>query len=240
MPWSALSRQVPRCPTFFDRDASPETQDLRFSLPAGVALQMSNSNPGEVDIVSSGGDVLGRVPASYASDAQGQAVPLEMSIDGGDAIRLTVHHLAGSYAYPILVDPLIETWTGGTIGPYWTHYSDNTNISPGLVYGWAYWAGKANTSYPAGAYGEYAATAPAGSYIYKVVADGVAHTPDKSSEFGGILKYDASGWETGTWSNSTGGNGAPAGEGHQYERIQRHGDLLRPGWLWLWAVVRDR
>ncbi len=55
------------------------------------------------------GAQLIRIPAPLATDAQGTEVPVELEVQA-NSISLHVDHQGGEYAYPILVDPVVEDW----------------------------------------------------------------------------------------------------------------------------------
>jgi RHS repeat-associated protein len=85
---------------------APESQALEFQLPDGAAL--SATADGGAEVVR-GGDRLGRVMPPSAADSDGTPVPARYAVTG-NRLTVTVSHRGGSYAYPILVDPLIEDW----------------------------------------------------------------------------------------------------------------------------------
>jgi RHS repeat-associated protein len=91
---------------------SPEELRYRFALPAGAVLR---SGANGIDVLSSG-RVLAIIPQPTASDAQGQEVPVSTTTIG-DVLVLHVSHRAGSFAYPIMVDPEIRMEKGA---PGWT------------------------------------------------------------------------------------------------------------------------
>ena len=86
---------------------SPEK--LRFDIdpPDGAVLRMGEEGGAEVE---RNGEVLTRILAPTATDAQGADVPVAMEVDG-NAIVLEVAHREMEVAYPLLVDPAIaEDW----------------------------------------------------------------------------------------------------------------------------------
>lgn len=88
-------------------EKSPETLRFHMQMPLGASLR---SNSGAIDVVSANGSKLAEVPPPSAIDAQGQDVPVEMRAEG-DAIVLSIAHVQGDFAYPILVDPEVkEEW----------------------------------------------------------------------------------------------------------------------------------
>ena len=102
---------------------SPEQLSFRVGLPAGASLVSAKNGLGYVQVVDEGA-VLATVLAPRAQDAEGTSVPVSMSVEG-DVLTLTVDHLAGSYRYPIVVDPEVKdkelllpgNWAFGTDNP---------------------------------------------------------------------------------------------------------------------------
>jgi RHS repeat-associated protein len=85
---------------------SPEERALKFDLPRGATLQKASD--GSVRILTDAGPI-GMVGAVSAVDAQGQVVPTRMSVSD-QSVVVHVAHRSGDYAYPILVDPVVENW----------------------------------------------------------------------------------------------------------------------------------
>jgi RHS repeat-associated protein len=81
---------------------SPEQIRYRVALPAGATLEEHAGGA----VVSRAGDVLARVMAPDARDAQGSGVPVSMRVSGDDLL-LSVSHRDRDIAYPVLVDPTI-------------------------------------------------------------------------------------------------------------------------------------
>lgn len=94
---------------FFDQlrsDASPEILRFHLALPQGAQLR-SSANAAEV--IAADGSKLAVVPPPTAVDAQGTAVPVQMQAEV-DSLVLNVSRDPGEFAYPILVDPIIQEW----------------------------------------------------------------------------------------------------------------------------------
>lgn len=89
---------------------SPETQTLNMDIPAGAQLAETSAGSFEV---SSGTKVIARIPAPVAFDSNGTPVPVDASVDG-ETLNLTTQHRGEDLAYPILVDPIIDTITSGS------------------------------------------------------------------------------------------------------------------------------
>jgi RHS repeat-associated protein len=158
---------------------APEAQVLEFDLPAGAELRATDDGGAEV---MRGDERLVRIFKPAAADADGRPVPTSYSVDGN---RLTVHaeHRGGDYAYPILVDPLLEDWGSrsgwadswfynpgsDTSGWFFADSPQNslfatiwgffTPVSYGSGYG-LYALAPPETFLPAGSYGEWLWRAP--------------------------------------------------------------------------------
>jgi RHS repeat-associated protein len=101
---------TPRGVEFFatlrSRLSSP-TLRYRLTLPLGDVLQGTR---GGAEVLRDG-LVLARIPAPTATDSQGQNVPVTLVV-AGDQLVLEVADQEGSYAYPILVDPVVTREVG--------------------------------------------------------------------------------------------------------------------------------
>ncbi len=87
--------------------ASPETFRFQFQLPPGAKLRPGPAGSAEVVV---DGEVGIYVPKPWAHDAQGTAIPVEMTVED-DSLVLAVDHRGQDLAYPILVDPTIyQDW----------------------------------------------------------------------------------------------------------------------------------
>jgi len=87
--------------------ASPETFRFQFQLPPGAELRPGPAGSAEVVV---DGEVGIYVPKPWAHDAQGTAIPVEMTVED-DSLVLAVAHRDQDLAYPILVDPTIyQDW----------------------------------------------------------------------------------------------------------------------------------
>ena len=84
---------------------SPNIETYRLSLPADAELTATEAGGAEVH---EGKETLLTVPAPSAVDAEGGAVPVDFEVSGNS---LQIHVDAGqSTAYPVLVDPLFQTY----------------------------------------------------------------------------------------------------------------------------------
>ncbi len=89
-------------------DASPSQLLYRVGLPEGASLIEAKDGSGAVDVVDDG-TVIATVLAPYARDATGAVVPVSMHIDGS-LLVLNVDQQAALNQYPILVDPVTDTF----------------------------------------------------------------------------------------------------------------------------------
>jgi RHS repeat-associated protein len=83
---------------------SPGVLRYRLSLPVGAALEANT----EGAVVSREGRVLAHILPPSARDAQGSVIPVSMRAVG-DELLLSVPHRRLDVAYPVLVDPRVET-----------------------------------------------------------------------------------------------------------------------------------
>jgi hypothetical protein len=104
---------------------SPDTQVLRLRLPAGDSLAKA---PGGGAQVSQGGKPVLSIGAAKAVDAQGVGVPVTMGVSG-NSLRITVSRGKDDWAYPILVDPAIDSYANYDF-PGWGgfNYSDLSRV----------------------------------------------------------------------------------------------------------------
>jgi endonuclease/exonuclease/phosphatase family metal-dependent hydrolase len=103
--------------------AAPESFEYELGgLPAGAELRTSAG--GHAAEIVDGGQVLAMVDPPTALAADGEPLPVSLSM-AGNRIEVTVRHRDRDVAYPIVVDPPIETFA-------W-HDAPTTDYS-----GWAY------------------------------------------------------------------------------------------------------
>jgi RHS repeat-associated protein len=91
--------------------ASPEQIAYRVGLPEGAQLEQSEGASRPIRVVKDG-TTLSTILPPAARDAAGTPVPLSVSVSG-TTLTITVAHRAGSYKYPLLVDPTV--FDGGFI-----------------------------------------------------------------------------------------------------------------------------
>ncbi len=140
-----------------------------------------------------------------------------------------IAHRGGSFAYPILADPLVAvdssnmyaTWSKGVdLGwaPYFNLFGSASN-------GYTYAFGPtACPSYCATAWGEWYKPAVAGAYIYEEYLNGVYHFPDDSEEYGGLFGPNPGYFPLGSWKDSgSGGSGPSSGYAFRYQSVPESG-----------------
>jgi YD repeat-containing protein len=93
--------------------ASPEALYYRVGLPQGARLVASPDGLG-AEVVDEG-VVIATVKPPTASDTEGTAVPVSMSVSHGDTLVVNVSR-GGSFRYPIQVDP--------ELSGYWQEWSN--------------------------------------------------------------------------------------------------------------------
>jgi YD repeat-containing protein len=149
---------------------SPEQLVFEATLPAGA--QLRSASDGGAEVVSPDEEVLYRISAPRALDAQGTAVPATMAVKGEEII-LQIQHRQMDVAYPIYLDPEItENWTNFTDTSklnYWNwQYSgvgaeDYIGWRSPIVDNWGnglYLRSRSSFTYPAGSYGRWWLGAP--------------------------------------------------------------------------------
>ena len=85
---------------------SPEELRFHIAVPDGAELRPDGRGGAEV---LRKGERLTLIPRPSAEDAQGTEVPLRTEVESGSLVVHVPHH-SGDYAYPILVDPIVEDW----------------------------------------------------------------------------------------------------------------------------------
>ena len=95
---------------------APQTQTYHLSLPAGASLKATPEGGAEI---TQGGELLVVVPPPSAIDAEGSEVPVTLTV-ADSSISLQVEPQPEA-AYPLLVDPVYESYT-------WMNSNNNTGI----------------------------------------------------------------------------------------------------------------
>jgi RHS repeat-associated protein len=112
--------------------ASPEQIAYRVGLPEGAHLEQSEGASGPIRIVKEG-TTLSVILAPAAKDAAGTVVPLSVSVSG-TTLTITVAHRAGSYEYPILVDPTVTDSTEYLPGN-WAFATNDPGVIKNVLHG---------------------------------------------------------------------------------------------------------
>ena len=120
---------------------SPE--DLRFEIGVPAGAELRSDEHGGAGVVREG-ETLTLIPKPYALDAQGTEIPVQMEVEG-DSIVVHVAHREGSYAYPALLDPIVEDWVNQ--GNNWYGGNNWAALSNGA---WQFTRNNSNISEPNG------------------------------------------------------------------------------------------
>jgi RHS repeat-associated protein len=99
--------------TFLTSVKSPRQLSFQVGLPVGTSLVRSGRS-GALQVIAAG-RAMAAIPAPTATDAEGMAVPVSMTVIG-DTLTLTVGHQQGDYRYPIVVDPTVVATTATSEG----------------------------------------------------------------------------------------------------------------------------
>jgi streptogramin lyase len=129
-------------PTGFQMDEmlrsldSPQQMIFKVDAPSGATLAQDPVS-GFVHVLA-GGTTLATILPPGAKDAAGTTVPASMSVTG-DMVTVNVGHKAGSYLYPIDVDPEINdsqlaTTSGGKRGNWVFKSSNEAKFGHSAVY----------------------------------------------------------------------------------------------------------
>jgi len=113
---------------------------LDLDVPAGAVASKS----GESVVVMRDGEQLTTVSPPIAVDAQGQDVPAEIEVVGNRVV-VSVAHRDKDLAYPLLVDPVIEDWYGGTPANSW--YGGDAYSLAGLQHWFHTYSGVPSNTY---------------------------------------------------------------------------------------------
>jgi len=122
---------------------------IRFVADVPEGSHLESASDGIEIVGTDGSQSSGHIYPPTASDAQGQNVPVQMTLGEGDEIEISIPHDVSKYELPILVDPAItvsDNWQDGPDGNNtrsWYHgynyggmsyWSWNTNASPSTLY----------------------------------------------------------------------------------------------------------
>jgi tripartite motif-containing protein 71 len=98
-------------------EESPEVLRFQLQLPAGSSLRTAGEG---AEVVNAEGSAIAEILPPTATDAQGRSVPVQMLVEG-TAVVLDVTQPEGAYAYPILVDPIVQE-------AYWANWNAGANL----------------------------------------------------------------------------------------------------------------
>ncbi len=90
---------------------SPEEHAFPIDVPAGALLTLTED--GGAQVAGADGSMLASIPAPWARDANGRAIPTHFTIVDGALVQIVEHKGSGA-AYPVLADPSIfscDAWT---------------------------------------------------------------------------------------------------------------------------------
>jgi hypothetical protein len=144
--------------------AAPEVFRMSFELPEGARLEAVRQ-PGLMKflgarIVGADGQVIQDITAPIVADADGTNIAAQTTVEGDDMV-ITVRHRGLDLRYPLMIDPVVETWSAG--GGF---ASCGANATGGS---WSYTQNSSNTPYTFSCWGEgghglYVAQANGGYY----------------------------------------------------------------------------
>jgi hypothetical protein len=187
--------------------SSPERLDLDLGLADGVTTRLpSDSLTGAIEL-RRGDSVVGAVGAPRAWDADGRPVALSYDVTG-DRVSVSVPHRDGDFAYPIVVDPVVEDYEWQNYGPNngttagWIYAGDTNRFMP--FFGDAYlgrgfyirdlWNNAWFSSNEAG-YIYYPGPLGAKIYALSLLWINVDYPVNNICNFGGILSGDVLSWD---------------------------------------------
>lgn len=134
--------------------SSPEVERVEFDLPEGAVLDLTEAGGA---VIRRGDEVLVSVSPAHAVDAQGSPIPVSYRLAGG-SLEIVTAHRALDVAYPILVDPVYESWNRWSadnlmdrVGWYWVQGTNPGFRQPhNEAYGHGLYVSAAPENYGAG------------------------------------------------------------------------------------------
>jgi hypothetical protein len=222
---------------------SPERFVMKVDLPLGATLRKAvskhpipNDPPESLEVFDITGKSLAFINPPHAYDADGAPVPITMHAEGANIV-LDVPHRSGDWHYPLLADPTVSSYVDGSTGtpdctpntticvwPGWWWHEDQqggpstfgVNVEDCAYYCGLYTSMPTHTNFNSGAFSEFYAHAPAGTYIYKWGIGNWGYQPVTDYNSGQLASQsvlemltNSFGYEpNATWSqtNSTSGN----------------------------------
>lgn len=108
--------------------SAPLSHTYVLDLPEGAILHQEGGGAS----VERDGEIVLRVQAPTALDANGETVPADLTVEG-DSIEVTAKPGVDT-AFPVLVDPFFEsfTWYGTSSQPNWNEWFSESSNTPGL------------------------------------------------------------------------------------------------------------
>jgi len=185
---------------------SPQQLYYRLSLPAGASLAADAKLTGAFDVLNADGSPIAIIMPPVASDASGTAVPATMSVEDGDTLEVSLNESAGSYEYPITVDPdVVDSQTFGATSPglWWTYASSSDDaFSPG-------WTSSgmsmcACNGFSSGEWGAWNYVTQGDSYVYATQFWGLYQNGSGTSNVTDYLREFSGGSPAGTYDASSG------------------------------------
>jgi hypothetical protein len=202
-------------------DRSAEQHRLRFTLPTGATLRMSDRMPGSAEIVAGGRTQL-TIPPPTAHDADGEGLPLTMHV-AENVLTVTARHTGRGLHYPILVDPALNGVVRENYGDFYNPgnaaqagFPNFTQIGGSPPFGFA--TGAALQVYGftgvTNSWGVYSIQAPGSAQIYRADIDNAyfLNPSLKPAYFYAVVGPSAAG-QTNAWTtnayNGTSSGAAP-------------------------------
>ncbi len=108
---------------------SPHELSFRVGMPDGASFMLANDGSGN-GLVVKDGVVIARMLVPSARDTAGTMVPVSMSASGG-VVSVSVESAAGSFQYPIMVDPTV---TDGLVTGEDSNWRVDTNNSAAFTF----------------------------------------------------------------------------------------------------------
>lgn len=193
---------------------APERFVLDVQLPEGARLRqaiarepIAGDPPQSLEIVR-GEQSLGYIHPPLAVDADGEAVPATIALDG-QSIVLDVPHRERDVRYPVNVDPEIRLYSDYNAG--WLRWGWTQNRSGGgsffsAINDCAYYCGLYQsvpkyTTLTNGSYAQWYYSAPANAYVHRTTFGGIAHNPltafdqNHTRSYQGLLNASVTAWE---------------------------------------------
>jgi hypothetical protein len=110
---------------------SPSTERLRLHVPDGTSLRQIRGAGVELDRA---GKTVVSIAPPRAVDAQGRTVPVRMTLKG-HTLRVTLSAGDRDWAYPILVDPAIDSYAWADFPGWYGYNTGNYSLFGDCMYG---------------------------------------------------------------------------------------------------------